>query len=128
MCKSFCKAGFQSIKESSFPPESFFLHQILPLKAYFPRFIIQSLRPVTHTSQRAPHWTKFGDFRPALTCGVAVNGTCVLLFPSFLSWGSGSQETSACSPGHNKYENSGASETSQLQPQITVTRKPGKVQ
>lgn len=111
--KAFVRQVFNRLR-NLVSPESFFLHQILPLKAYFPRFIIQSLQHVTHTSQRVPHWTKYGDFRPVLTCGVTLNGTCELL-SSFPSWGSGSQETSACSPGH-KYERSGAPEISQLQP------------
>lgn len=95
--------------------ESFFLHQILPLKAYFLRFIIQSPIRGTHRSQRESHWTKFGGFRPVLTRGGTWNSTCELVFPSFPSWGCGSRETSACSPGHI-YESSEASEISQLQP------------
>lgn len=114
MCKSFCKAGFQSIKESSFPRVFLFASDITT-ESLLPKIYNSISAHVTHRSQYESHWTKFGGFRLVLTRGVTLNSTCELVFPSFPSWGSRSPATSACPPGHI-YESSGASEISKLQP------------
>lgn len=91
--KAFARQVFNRLK-NYFPLR--FRHQILSQKAYFQRFIIQSLSFVNHIFQQASHWTKLGDFRLASSRGVTANNTVEPAFPNAPSMGSGSYQTSVC--------------------------------
>lgn len=124
MCKSFCKAGFQSIKESSFPRVFLFASDITS-ESLLPKIYNPISAHVTHRSQCEPHWTTFGEFRLVLTRGVTSNSTCELVFPSFPSRGSGSHETQ---PVHlDIYMRAlGLQKSPSFPQQIPVNREPGK--
>lgn len=124
MCKSFCKAGFQSIKESSFPRVFLFASDITS-ESLLPKIYNPISAHVTHRSQCEPHWTTFGDFRLVLTRGVTSKSTCGLVFPSFPSRGSGSHETQPVYLVINMRA-LGLQKSPSFPQQIPVNREPGK--
>lgn len=65
MCKSFCKAGFRSIKESGFPRAFPFASDITS-ESLLPKIYNPISAHVTHRLQREPHWTKFGGFQTCI--------------------------------------------------------------